>query len=49
MITLKDISKEVGKSITTVSRALNDYDDVSPETKKMIQGVAEEMGIKLRI
>ena len=49
MITLKDISKEVGKSITTVSRALNDYDDVSPETKKMIQGVAEEMGYRPNI
>jgi len=49
VITLKDISKRVGKSITTVSRALNDYDDVNPETKKMIQGVAEEMGYRPNI
>ena len=49
MITLKDISKRVGKSITTVSRALNDYDDVNPETKKMIQEVAEEMGYRPNI
>lgn len=49
MITLKDISIKVGKSITTVSRALNDYDDVSPETKKMIQGAAEEMGYRPNI
>jgi len=49
MITLKDISTKVGKSITTVSRALNNYDDVSPETKKMIQGVAKEMGYKPNI
>jgi len=49
VITLKDISKRVGKSITTVSRALNDYDDVNQETKKMIQGVAEEMGYRPNI
>ena len=49
MITLKDISKKVGKSITTVSRALNNYDDVNPETKKMIQGAAEEMGYRPNI
>lgn len=44
MITLKDISKKAGKSITTVSRALNGYDDVSPETKKLVRKIAEEMG-----
>jgi len=49
MITLKDISIKVGKSITTVSRALNGYDDVSPETKKMIQVAAEEMGYRPNI
>jgi LacI family transcriptional regulator len=49
MITLKDISKKVGKSITTVSRALNDYDDVNPETKKMIQEIAKEMGYRPNI
>jgi len=49
LITLKDISKKTGKSITTVSRALNDYDDVSPETKKMIRGAAEEMGYRPNI
>jgi LacI family transcriptional regulator len=43
-VTLKDIAKRVGKSVTTVSRALNDYDDVSPKTKDEIQRVASEMG-----
>lgn len=43
-VTLKDIAHRVGKSITTVSRALNDYDDVSPYTKAQIQRVAAEMG-----
>lgn len=44
MVTIKDIAKKVGKSITTVSRALNDYDDVSPETKELVRKVAQEMG-----
>jgi LacI family transcriptional regulator len=43
-ITLKDIAHRVGKSVTTVSRALNDYNDVNPETKAYIQRVAAEMG-----
>jgi LacI family transcriptional regulator, galactose operon repressor len=43
-ITIKDIAQRVGKSTTTVSRALNDYSDISPETKAMIHQVANEMG-----
>ncbi len=43
-VTLRDIAKRVGKSITTVSRALHDYDDVSPETKALVRQVAEELG-----
>ncbi len=43
-ITIKDIAQRVGKSTTTVSRALNDYGDISPETKAMIRQVAKEMG-----
>jgi LacI family transcriptional regulator len=43
-VTIKDIAKRVGLSVTTVSRALNDYDDVSVETKELIRRTAEEMG-----
>jgi len=43
-ITLKDLAEKVGKSITTVSRALYDYDDVSPKTKELVRKVAQEMG-----
>lgn len=43
-ITLKDIAHRVGKSVTTVSRALHDFDDVSPETKAEIRQIADEMG-----
>jgi len=43
-VTIKDIAKRVGLSVTTVSRALNDYDDVSAETKELIRRTAEELG-----
>jgi LacI family transcriptional regulator len=43
-VTIRDIAERVGRSITTVSRALNDYDDVSPETKTLVRRVAMEMG-----
>ncbi len=41
---IRDIAEKGGKSITTVSRALHDYDDVSPETKEAVRKAAEEMG-----
>ncbi|HIQ09321.1 MAG TPA: LacI family transcriptional regulator [Anaerolineaceae bacterium] len=43
-VTLKDIARRVGRSVTTVSRALNGYNDVSPETRHRILQVAAEMG-----
>lgn len=43
-VTIKDIARRVGRSVTTVSRALHDYDDVSPETKAMVRQAAAEMG-----
>jgi LacI family transcriptional regulator len=43
-VTLKDIAIKVGKSVTTVSRALHDYDDVSPETKEVVRQAVMEMG-----
>jgi LacI family transcriptional regulator len=44
VVTLKDIARETGKSVTTVSRALNDYGDVSAETKALVLRVAKELG-----
>jgi LacI family transcriptional regulator len=44
MTTLKDIAKATGFSITTVSRALNGYLDVSEETKKKINDTANKLG-----
>lgn len=43
-VTLKELAEKVGKSITTVSRALDDYDDVSPKTKELVRKAALEMG-----
>jgi LacI family transcriptional regulator len=43
-VTIKDIAKKVGKSTTTVSRALHDYDDISPETKEKVRQAAAELG-----
>ena len=45
-VTLKDIAEVVGKSVAAVSRALNDYDDISPDTRAYIKQVAQEMGYK---
>ncbi len=43
-VTLKDIAERVGKSVPTVSRALGNYEDISPETRAEVQRVAREMG-----
>jgi LacI family transcriptional regulator len=44
VVTLEDIAKATGKSITTVSRALNDYDDVSEATKELVRQVSADLG-----
>ena len=44
MVSLKDISVRCGVSIATVSKALNDHKDVSPQTKERLIKVAKEMG-----
>jgi LacI family transcriptional regulator len=43
LATIKDIAKKVGLSVTTVSRALNDYYDVNQKTKQRIKEVAKEL------
>jgi DNA-binding LacI/PurR family transcriptional regulator len=43
MATIKDIAKKAGVSITTVSRALNDYNDVNEDTKRHIKEIAEAL------
>jgi len=43
-ITIKDIAKECGVGISTVSRALNNHPDINPETREKILRVIEERG-----
>ncbi len=42
-VTIKDISKKCGVSVSTVSKALNYYGDIAPETAEMIRKTAREM------
>jgi len=43
-ITIKDIAKQCGVGVSTVSRAINDHPDINPETRKMIMDVIEQTG-----
>jgi DNA-binding LacI/PurR family transcriptional regulator len=43
MVKLKDIAARAGVSIMTVSKALRDVRDISPETRARIQKLAQEM------
>ena len=43
MTTIKDIARAAGVSITTVSRGLNGYSDVSEKTRKKILRIAKEL------
>jgi LacI family transcriptional regulator len=45
-ITIKDVARELGVSISTVSRALKDHPDISPQTKKMVRDLVEKMKYK---
>ena len=42
-ITIKDIARELGISPSTVSRALKDHPDISRETKKAVNDLAEKL------
>jgi LacI family transcriptional regulator len=43
MVTMKDIAREVGLSVTTVSRALNNHGDVSLGTRTLVHEVARRL------
>lgn len=44
MVTIKEISKACGYSVSTVSKALNDALDISAETREKVRRTAERMG-----
>lgn len=45
-LTIKDIARKLGVSVSTVSRALKDHPDISDETKKLIKAFAEQVNYR---
>lgn len=43
-ITIKDIAKQCGVGVSTVSRAINNHPDINPETKQRIMDIIKETG-----
>ncbi|MEO1444342.1 MAG: LacI family DNA-binding transcriptional regulator, partial [Chloroflexota bacterium] len=43
-VTIEDISRKLGISISTISKALNGYTDVSARTRDLVLQTAQEMG-----
>lgn len=43
-VTIKDVSAKCGLSISTVSKAFNNYSDISAETRELVQRTAREIG-----
>jgi LacI family transcriptional regulator len=43
-ITIRDVAREAGVSVSTVSRVLNDKDDVAPETYERVQNIVQQLG-----
>lgn len=46
MATLKEISAELGLSVTTVSRALNGFPEVNKDTREKVQKAADKLGYR---
>ena len=43
-VKIEDISKKLNLSVSTVSKALNGYKDVSQKTRELVVGTAKELG-----
>lgn len=48
-ITIRDVAKKAGVSVSTVSRAFNNYGDISESTRETIMKIADELGYKPNI
>ena len=44
MVSMKDIARECGVSVATVSKALNDYSDIGKPTRDKVRKMAEQLG-----
>jgi DNA-binding LacI/PurR family transcriptional regulator len=42
-VTIKDVARELGISVSTVSRALKDHPDISPETKRLVKEMVDKL------
>ena len=42
-VTIKDVAEKCGLSISTVSKAFNNYADISAETREAVQRAAREI------
>lgn len=45
-VTIEELSKHLGISVSTVSKALNGYTDVAPRTRERVVAVAQEKGYR---
>jgi len=45
-VTIKNIAAELGLSVSTVSKALNDYPDIAPQTRQLVKETARRMGYR---
>ncbi len=45
-VTIKELSAACGLSVSTVSKALNDYPDVSQETREFVRATAAQLGYR---
>ncbi len=44
MVSIKDVAKEAGVAISTVSKVLNNYPNVSEKTRKKVMDVVDQLG-----
>ena len=42
-VTIKDIADQLNLSVSTISKALRDYPDISSKTKKKVLALAREL------
>lgn len=49
IITIRDVAKKAGVSVSTVSRAFNNYGDISESTRDAILKISNELGYKPNI